>query len=330
MVVIISRVFACSFMRRNCVPAFLVPTVLLSSLGLIAALSDSRPSSAIEIPVRGERAQTLSQARLWGCQYQNINVDRLAASNLDLIVIDHALGQPNIIVASPEDVQRLKRKPDGSRRIVLAYISVGEAEDFRPYWKRAWAEAPPSWLGSSNPDWPGAYGVRFWESAWKQIVYAQDDSILDRIIAAGFDGAFLDRVDAYAEWRGIRRSAKEDMINLVAELSQRARNKSRGFLIMSQNAEGLLKNSRYRNLIDGVTKESLLFGLNGPGIPNSRGDVAWSLAGLNAAVRDGIPVFSIEYIDDPQKIALARRKLESFGFIPFFANRALDQLPKSP
>lgn len=293
---------------------------------------DSRPSSAIEIPSRENGKRTLSQARLWGCQYQNINVDRLAASSLDLIVVDHALGQPDMIVARPEDVQKLKRKPDGSRRIVLAYISVGEAEDFRPYWKPAWAKASPSWLGSSNPDWPGGYGVRFWEPAWQQIIYAQDDSILDRIISAGFDGVFLDRVDAYtdAEWREVRPSAKEDMISLVAELSQRARNKSPGFLIMVQNAEGLLKNSRYRNLIDGVTKESLLFGLSGPGIPNSRGDVGWSLAGLQAAKSDGIPVFSIEYIDDPKKIALARRMLEALGFVPFFANRALDQLPTSP
>ena len=30
---------------------------------------------------------------------------------------------------SPAQVERMKQKPDGSRRIVLSYMSIGEAED---------------------------------------------------------------------------------------------------------------------------------------------------------------------------------------------------------
>lgn len=36
---------------------------------------------------------------------------------------------------------------------MLVYLSVGEAEDYRPYWKAAWKKRPPAWLGSSNSAW---------------------------------------------------------------------------------------------------------------------------------------------------------------------------------
>jgi cysteinyl-tRNA synthetase len=39
--------------------------------------------------------------------------------------------------------------------IALAYMSIGEAEEYRFYWQPEWAYAPPAWLGPENPDWQG-------------------------------------------------------------------------------------------------------------------------------------------------------------------------------
>jgi hypothetical protein len=38
------------------------------------------------------------------------------------------------------------------------------------------------------------------------------------------------------------------------------------------------------------------------------------------------PVFVVEYLDAPQEIERARKQLEGYGFIPYFADRALDQM----
>ena len=54
---------------------------------------------------------------------------------------------------SDSDVARLRKKPDGKPRLVLAYLSVGEAEDYRAYWKKGWKEKPPAWLGPESPVW---------------------------------------------------------------------------------------------------------------------------------------------------------------------------------
>ena len=46
-------------------------------------------------------------------------------------------------IFTPADLAKMKRKPDGSRRYVLAYISIGEAETYRYYWnERGWPDAP--------------------------------------------------------------------------------------------------------------------------------------------------------------------------------------------
>lgn len=273
------------------------------------------------------RRELLSGVSTWGCQFQNIDLDRIAASDLDLIVVDHALGQPERVVADAEDIERLKMRPDGRRRLVLAYLSVGEAEDYRPYWKSAWKRQPPGWLGPVNPAWPGAYNVRYWDDEWKDITYRGQGSILRAILGAGFDGAFLDRVDGYADWERERPAASNEMIELVSELADVARAGTPEFIIISQNAEPLLRVAEFRNVIDGVSKESLLYGLQGQETANTKSDVAWSLAGLNAAHRDGIPVLAIEYLQDPRKIEAAREELSRLGFVAFFANRALDRVP---
>ena len=308
-----------------------LPGILISTLWprTSLAIEAKPPTVASATGGRDGRRSRLDRVRAWGCQFQNTDVEQLADTMLDLVVVDHALGEPDLVIASQRDVSRLKLKPDGGKRLVLAYLSVGEAEDYRPYWKRAWKKEPPPWLGPTNPAWPGAYTVRFWDPDWKDIVYRSPDSILRRIVAAGFDGAFLDRVDGYLDWEQRRPAAPFEMIDLVTELADVARAENSDFLIISQNSEPLLQQHLFRRAIDGVSKECLLYGLASHEAKNSKADVAWSLKGLNAARRDGIPVFAIEYLDDPRKIQSAREELVRLGFVPFFGNRALDRLPRA-
>ncbi len=97
----------------------------------------------------------------------------------------------------PGEVAELQSKPGGGRRLVLCYMSIGEAEDYRWYWQPGWTTDPPSWLGSENPSWPGNYSVEYWDPVWQAIIFGSPDSYLDRILAAGFDGVYLDKVDAF-------------------------------------------------------------------------------------------------------------------------------------
>ena len=121
-------------------------------------------------------------------------IDALAATKQDMLIIDLYFGGTPL---TKQQVQRLKKRSDGKRRIVLAYMSVGEAETYRPYWKKSWNKNPPTWLSKVNSDW-GSYRVKYWTPQWKSILYGSSGSYLDMIMAASFDGVFIDTIDTYS------------------------------------------------------------------------------------------------------------------------------------
>ena len=124
----------------------------------------------------------------------------LAASNYDLLIIDAYYGDSML---TPQDVARLQYKPAGSRRLVASYMSVGEAEDYRPYWQPKWETNPPDWMWIANGDWEGNYRVRYWSKDWQKMLMGSPQSYLDQILAAGFDGAFLDVIDVFYAFEDI-------------------------------------------------------------------------------------------------------------------------------
>ena len=118
----------------------------------------------------------------------------LSETNYDLLIVDlYYDDQP----LSKEETARLKRKANGGERLLLSYMSVGEAADYRTYWQPSWTNDRPHWLAEPNPEWPGSYKARYWSKEWHDLLYGSPDAYLDKIMAAGFDGAFLDVMDAW-------------------------------------------------------------------------------------------------------------------------------------
>lgn len=121
-------------------------------------------------------------------------ISAVDAVNYDAVIIDAFF---NDTALTPADIAALKTKPGGGTRLVIAYMSIGEAEDYRYYWKPSWSTTPPLWLDDENPDWDGNYKVRYWNSSWQDIIYGNDSSYLKKILDAGFDGVYLDIIDAF-------------------------------------------------------------------------------------------------------------------------------------
>jgi cysteinyl-tRNA synthetase len=292
---------------------------------LVAALFAAPPASAqSEGP---SLARVLAAAKSWGYQLQKIDPDTIAAVPHDVLVLDYSRDGSDGHALTAEEVGRLKVKPDGSRRIVLAYLSIGEAEVYRYYWQWYWFldELAPAWRGGPNKEWHGNYDVRYWHEEWQDIIFRGPGSYLERIVRAGFDGAYLDKVDEYESVKD-NPDAAAQMIALVKALAGRARALRPGFLIVPQNAEELLADADYRAAIDGIGKEDLLFGEVRNKRPNRPARIESGVALLKLLTRERKPVFVVEYIDAPQEIAAARKQLEDHGFVPLFADRALDMI----
>ena len=121
-------------------------------------------------------------------------LNALSRTRYDVLIVDLYYGDTPLM---KNDVDLLKTKPQGGKRLVLAYMSIGEAADYRPYWKNEWNTTRPSWIQAPNPDWPGSFKVCYWSPQWKHILYGNNQAYLDQIIKAGFDGVFLDVIDAW-------------------------------------------------------------------------------------------------------------------------------------
>ena len=268
----------------------------------------------------GERP--LMAARSWHYQLDKVVVDDLVKINTDVLVTDYATMGGKLPLPAAE-VTRLKVKPDGKKRIALAYMSVGEAERFRFYFKDDWKTDPPEWLGAENCAWPDAFKVQFWHDGWKDIVWRGRNAYLKKIIDAGFDGVYLDRVDIYDQYPD-NSNARGQMIKFVTDLSAMAKKLKPGFLIVPQNADDLLTEPAYLDVIDGLGREDLLYGTKGTGTRNPRHEIAEAQERLDLLLWQWKPVLAVEYLQTADAIKSAAAELKNRNLVGTFQPRALD------
>jgi cysteinyl-tRNA synthetase len=290
--------------------------IYLLVLTLLFFASTDRSKAASGTPFAGIKS--------WGFQLQLPDPDTLADSRCDLLIVDYSRDGTAEGALSPQEVEKIRN----SRHIVLSYLSIGEAEDYRYYWSETWEEEPPPWLGKENPDWPGNYPVRYWHQEWQRLIYGSSRSYLDRIMAAGFDGVYLDRVDAYYNWQSEHDGARDEMVQFVADLSAYARSRSPGFVIVAQNAEPLLREQLFLDSIDAYGKEDLFYGVSGDGQPNLESATRASLNEIRRALDASKPVFLVEYDLSQAETARVRQRALDLGMVPSFASRALADPPQ--
>ncbi len=274
------------------------------------------PSHAQPAPSPLAPLAPLAQVQTWGVQltgYGSARLKAVTASALDLIVVDPTddEGHP----WTPAEVQQARGK-----RLLLAYLSMGAAEDYRPYWQAHWKVGAPAWLLRQDPDWPGNYDVAYWDPAWKTIALAQ----LDRVIAQGFDGVYMDLIDAY-ERNEDRPTARAEMVAWVCQIAAHARQKKPGFLIVPQNAAELLRDPGYAGCVDASGNESTFMY---PGDQRTEPERQRALLSDFALWKNlGKPVFTIEYVADPALQARTLSAARAHGLIPFIGVRTLNRTP---
>ncbi len=259
-------------------------------------------------------------------QLQRPNAQRIGDTAFDLAVVSIAAAGN-----SPNTIPALKQSPGGDK-LVLAYMSIGQAEDYRFYWQPAWRDTPPDWLDESDPDWAGDYWVKYWHPEWQAIIYGAPESYLDQIIELGFDGVYLDRVDAYDyyEQQG-RETAAREMANFVIGLAAYARQKNPGFGVFPQNAEELgLMFPDYLDAVTGIGVEDLYYGYPRDHEASPADWTAEREAILDQWVQAEKLVLTIDYTARAEQIADAYRRARARGYVPYVTDRSLGRLRINP
>ena len=121
-------------------------------------------------------------------------IDTVKNTDYDIIIMDLFHFEKAYTSA---EIRELKTKRNGGKRLVVCYMSIGEAEDYRYYWNSGWKARKPAWLTEENPHWKGNYVVKYWDADWQKIITGNDGSYQKKILDAGFDGVYLDIIDAF-------------------------------------------------------------------------------------------------------------------------------------
>jgi uncharacterized protein (TIGR01370 family) len=238
---------------------------------------------------------------------------KIGADNARLVVIDYAVDASN--GTRPHTPAELNVMRGGQDKLIVSYLSIGEAEDYRPYWQSSWDSNPPDFLSGANPEWPDNYKVKYWDPAWQTIMF----QYVDQIIASGFNGVYMDIIDAYQYWEDIDpvpgMDYAQEMADFVAAIRAHAEAKlaslgdTRDFVIMGQNAEDLIENATYRDAIDGMGKEDLRFyyenGHEDDFAPAPNGWYEGSKPYLELAEESGVQVFVVEYMTQARQTQYA-------------------------
>lgn len=137
--------------------------------------------------------------------------EKVATSNTDMFIFSGA--------SFSVPVDRARFDPTG-RKLLLASLNVGEAV---PYWypQLKVNGQLPSWFGGVNPAFPDLYTVQYWNSAWRPVMY----SVIEKALANGYDGIFLDVLSADSQWapsnamgNPVHPSRVADLADLVADI----------------------------------------------------------------------------------------------------------------
>jgi cysteinyl-tRNA synthetase len=275
------------------------------------------------LPPAHSQQPRLPQVRSWAYQLQAIDPLQIAQSPYDLVVVDYALEKQSHAAMPREIVDIMRRKPDNSRRVVLAYLSIGEAENFRFYWRDAWLKQPPDWLERENPVWPGNYAVKYWLSGWQALMLGSPAAYLDQILDAGFDGVYLDGVDVFERLEVEHPSAMTDMVDFIATIASYARARRKDFLVIPQNGERILNDPRTLEIVDGFAREDLIYNEQRNGMPNPVNDVDETVSRLKAVTSAGKPVLVVEYVTNRELAVSLLREIASFNFVGYIASRDL-------
>jgi cysteinyl-tRNA synthetase len=289
----------------------------------------------------------LDSVTSWAYQIQELEAagaaDALVASDYDLLVIEPTR---SIVGSEDFDTAGLVARLHGRGKLVLAYVDIGEAEDYRSYWQADWET--PSAGGPGSPDflltadpggWSGDYPVAYWDQRWKSTVIYDEDSLLDMALDDGFDGIYMDWIEAYSE-ENVAAAAEDQGLDPAAEMVGFARGRHSGFLLVAQNAAELAQEQpEYLALIDGLAQEDLSFSgeadtewgdPSSGDIPTPQEDQEHLIELFDLYQRAGLSIFCVDYALQEDNVRRAYDTAEQAGCLGYVSQTPLSRLTETP
>lgn len=255
--------------------------------------------------VRADSAEQFLNVTKWACVQSKQDLFSLVVSKAEMIVVD-----PDEY--SRGEVRLLQR----SGKKMFAYLSMGEAEEYRKYFK---SKTIKSLIIKENPEWKGNYPIKYWTKEWQDII----SSYSSKILMKGFDGLYLDVVDAWEAFDGKESEYRERMANFLYKNANLWRKQKPGLFLLFQNSDQLFNYKKIASTYDGIVQEGLFANW-------AKGKISQSwqekkILALKRIKKMNKFVGLLEYTRNPHDMAKIKTLAKQFGFAPYFSVKDLNK-----
>ncbi|MBI4196894.1 MAG: endo alpha-1,4 polygalactosaminidase [Deltaproteobacteria bacterium] len=136
-----------------------------------------------------------------------------------------------------------------SRTKFFAYLSIGEAEEYRDYWPLV-RDQP--FLIEKNPEWPGSHRVDIRSADWQNLLLTQ---LIPSFVRQGYHGLFLDTVDTASYLESLNPEKFSGSREALVQWIRTVHRQFPDLLLIPNNGLEFLK--QYGDVIYGVGVEDL-------------------------------------------------------------------------
>ncbi len=204
----------------------------------------------------------------------------------------------------------------------IAYISLGEAEDYRSYWPKI--QGAP-FLGPENPEWKGNYSVDVRNPVWRDLIIRQ---VIPQIVERGFHGIFLDTLDTASDLESQDPVRYGGSMNAMAGFVRDIHQAYPRLLLISNNGFSIL--SKIAPYLSGLLAESIHMEHVGGGYRRvSQSDRNFKAAILTDVSRAyHLPVFIVDYAakSDSSGRTWCLESSRKRGWLPYLAEKNLSEI----
>jgi uncharacterized protein (TIGR01370 family) len=162
-------------MLKKMIPFIVILTVFFPKSSLAEAQNENVKPSSIGSIALGASAKPIIVQKPWAAYY----ADKLPLSSFDPY---------DLIIFDAQEHPQLKPLADRGKTL-LGYLSLGEIEKIRPYFRAAKTQ---NILLDENKNWPGSYFVDIRNKFWPKRVV---EELVPQLLHKGFHGIFIDTLD---------------------------------------------------------------------------------------------------------------------------------------
>lgn len=210
------------------------------------------------------------------------------------------------------------------RFLAIAYISFGEASDYRQYWDKI---KDREFVLEENPNWQGDFYVDIRHEDWQNLILHEE---IPAVLEKGFKGIFMDTLDTAIFLEDQDPEKYQGSKTALISLIQQIKAKYPDIYLISNNGFDILP--EIAPYLDGVLAEDIFYMIdfkNGGYKPVPENERLHKISILkNIMEKFHLPVFTVDYVSQSNRktIQWVKKESKKQGFRPYIAEKGLNRI----